>query len=193
MTKYTRILCLAVIICCIIAAGQGFAQTVFTMPRSDTGDLLAGEHSQLLYTGQNLILGSACPCTTAWMQIGQSDIASNSANRNISCYNPEVFTLMIKLATYSAGDSASIDEACFECAYDTTGNDYWNGDSSNVFIQSGAYNLHDYGIYRFEPVADTARGWLFPLRLVTGGYTRLIFSTDISDTLQVDWSLICEH
>lgn len=188
-----RIYFFAVVICCVFIMTPVSAQTVLTTPRSDTGDLLAGEHSQLVYSGQSLILGNANPCTTSWIQTGQSEFASNSANRNISRLNPEVFTLMIKLSTYGTGDSVSISEGCFECAYDTNGCSYWNGDSSSVFIQEGAYNQHDYGIYRFEPLADTARGWLFPVRLLSGGYTRMIFTSDIADTCQVDWSLICEH
>jgi len=171
----------------------GLCQTSVELPNRSAGDYLAGEHYPVIYTGQGEIRGSAHPCTTAWQQIGFSSEAEADDNRNIGLFNPEVFTVGLKLNCYGSGDSAQVSTARFESAYDTTTKAFWNGDSSNTFIEDGCYNHADYGVWKFEAFDDTARQWLFPVRAMTGGYMRLILESDIADTCAVNWSLICEH
>ena len=163
------------------------------LPNISSGSLIAGEHYPLIYTGDGLIKGSLNTLTTSWIQVGFTSEADEDENRNVGIFNPEVFTVGLKLSCYGSGDSAGISAARFECAYETVTSPYWNADSSNYFIESGCYSHDQYGIWRFESIDDTARKWLFPVRLLMGGYVRLIFETDIEDTSQVDWTLICEH
>jgi len=174
-------------------AVQGYSQPTPSLPNKPAGDLLVGEHYPVLYTGQGLIRGTAHPCTTAWLQVGYSPSASEADNRNIGIFNPEVFTIGMKLSTWGNGDSAQVQAARFECAYDTSASPFWNSDSSNLFVTSDAFDHPDYGQWRFEPLSNTSRRWLFPARLLIGGYVRLILESEIGDTCQVDWSLICEH
>ncbi len=177
----------------IAFAATGSCQSMVELPNRSAGDFLAGEHYPIIYTGQDEIRGSAHPCTTAWRQVGFSASAGAEANRNIGLFNPEVFTVGLKLGCSGAGDSARISAARFESAYDTTTKAFWNGDSSNIFIEDGCYHHADYGVWKFETLDDTSRWWLYPIRAVVGGYVRLILESDIADTCTVDWSLICEH
>ena len=193
MRRYIWIAVSILLVANVILVSYLTGQPAVSPPIPDAGALLSGEHTPIIFTDQDQIRGAAHPCTTAWMQTGSSSSASDAANRNIDRFDPEVFTLSIKLATWGAGDSAGVQEARFECAYDTTGTTFWNGDSSNVFISDGAFNLPDYGVWRFEPVSNTSLGWLFPVRLLIGGYTRFIFSHELADTCSIDWSLTCEH
>lgn len=177
----------------LILISPAFSQQSVTVPSGSARDFLAGEHTPIIFNGDGSIQGTADPCTTAWVQVGYASIASIADNRNIGRFNPEKFTLAMKLACAGAGDSAKVAECRFEQAYDTTGILSWNGDSSNVVITSGAYDHPQYGTWKFEAVEDTSRNYLFPVRMFVGGYVRLIFESDIADTCSVDWSLICEH
>jgi len=188
MFRYTIIILLTV-----LCVSVGFCQTDVQLPNKSAGEFLAGEHYPLIYSGVGVIQGAAHPCTTAWRQIGYSPEADTDDNRNIGLFNPEVFTVRLKLTCSGSGDSASFSRAYFESAYDTTAKSFWNGDSSNVFIEGGTFSHPEYGIWRFEAVDDTSRGWLFPIRGMIGGYLRLVFESDIADTCTVNWSLICEH
>jgi len=154
---------------------------------------LSGEHYPLIQSGQGTIYGAAHPCTTRWVQVGYSQSAGDFANRNAARFAPSIFTLGLKLTKQGSGDSARVSAARYEAANDTTAAAFWNADSSNKFIVSGAYNLPDYGLWRFEPVADTTRQWLYPLRVMAGGYVRLVLSSDIADTCRVDWALVGQH
>lgn len=170
-----------------------YAQLPAILPYPDSGQLLAGEHTPLLFEGNGVIQGAGNPLTTPWMQVGYAPLAGISANRNIGRFNPEYFTAAIKLAVWGSGDSAQVSSAWFECAYDTTAQVHWNGDSSNVFITENAYLIPEYGIWRFETMQDTSRVWSYPLRVLSGGYLRLTFGSSIEDTCAVDWKLVCEH
>ncbi|MFC2150143.1 hypothetical protein ACFLQV_01440 [Calditrichota bacterium] len=169
-----------------------FAQTP-ALPSVDVSHLIAGEHFPLIYTGSGSIEGAADSYTSAWQQIGYAPGASSTANRNVGIFNPEYFTLGLKLACSGAGDSAAVELGYFETAYDTTEAGFWNADSSNRFIEDGIFGHNDYGVWRFETQRDTARTYAYPLRVLAGGYVRLTFSADIADTTAIDWRLTCEH
>lgn len=154
---------------------------------------LSGEHYPVLYSGTGLVRGAAHPCTTAWVHTGYSPYAPPAANRNIGRFNPEVFTALVKLSVWGAGDSAAVTQAWFETAYDTAAAPFWNADTSNRFITAAASSRDDFGRWTFLPVRSTARGWSFPLRVLTGGYLRLILSSDLADTCQVSWTLVGER
>ncbi len=181
----------------VITITSGFCQINVQLPNSDAGIFLAGEHYPVIYKStasvQELIMGAAYPCTTSWHQVGFSSIANDADNRNIGIFNPEIFTVGLKLACNGSGDSANVSKAYFECAYDTTTEVFWNADSSNYFIEDGCYSHDQYGLWRFEALDDTTRQWLYPLRMMIGGYIRLILASNIEDTCQVRWTLICEH
>jgi len=182
---------LAILIGIVFAATVG-AQPAKTPP-PDPGQMLSGEHTPVLYSGSGTIKGSGNSLTTSWLQIGYSPNASEAANANIGRYNPEKFALALKIACYNVGDSARVTTARFEQAYDTTLTAFWNADSSNRFIKSGNFNLGDYGVWRFEVLSDTSRRWLYPLRVLQGGYIRFLFETTTADTASLVWTLTGEH
>ncbi len=181
---------IAIITLTIIVGGL-FAQPG-AIPVADTYTLLAGEHTPVIHSGSGLLSG-AKSLTTPWIQIGYSPSASTTDNSNIGRYNPEHFTLGLKTRCSGLGDSARVAIAYFEEAYDTTLAPFWNGDSSNVFIKSGNFNLADYGIWRFEVQSDTSRSHLYPLRVLQGGYIRMVFENTTADTTSLIWSLTGEH
>ncbi len=181
-----------IILALLLIISPALAQTP-SLPNADAGRFLAGEHYPLIYSGSGQINGSADPCTTAWYQVGYSPNATAVDNRNIGIFNPEVFSVGLKLATWGAGDSAQVYSGRFESAYDSTGAVFWNADSSNYFIEDGIYGHKNYGSWRFESLSDTSRQSLYRVRALTGGYIRLIFASNLADTCQVNWSLICEH
>ncbi|NQU05886.1 MAG: hypothetical protein HQ568_07320 [Calditrichaeota bacterium] len=182
-----------ILICLFVISTPIFAQIDVQLPNISSGRLIAGEHYPLIYTGDGLIKGSTNTLSTAWMQVGFAADADEDANRNVGIFNPEVFTVGVKLSCYGSGDSAGISAAHFECAYDIDLQPFWNADSSNNFIELDCYSHEQYGVWRFEAIDDTARQWLFPIRMLIGGYIRLVFETDVVDTSQVNWCLICEH
>jgi len=163
------------------------------LPVADTYSILAGEHTPVIYSGSGTINGASNTLTTSWLQIGYSANASDATNNNLTRYNPEKFTLGLKLACSGSGDSARVSKARFEVAYDTTATAYWNADSSNIFIKSGNFTLGDYGIWRFEVLGDTSRSWLYPLKVLQGGYLRMVFETTVADTSSLVWTLTGEH
>lgn len=162
-------------------------------PVGDAYSLLAGEHTPVIYSGVGAVNGSTGSYATPWLPIGYSPQAASAANNNIARYNPEQFTLGLKIACIGQGDSACVTSARFETAYDTTLTTFWNADSSNEFIKAGNYKEVDYGSWRFESLADTSRAWLYPLRVMQGGYVRLVLGTTTSDSLSVAWTLTGEH
>ena len=172
---------------------SGFTQTAVQLPNRSAGVLIAGEHFPVIYDADGKIQGAADSYTTSWYQVGYSPSADLADNHNIGIYNPEVFTVGVKLSCYGAGDSARVSQAHIECALDTTSQPFWNGDSSNMFIDNGCYSHDQYGSWRFEALSDTSRRWLYPIRVVVGGYLRLVFESDIEDTCNVEWVMICEH
>lgn len=161
-------------------------------PTGDVWTLLSGEHTPVIFSGAGEASVSA-DYTTQWMQICYSPDAPSNSNHNISRYNPEHFTLGVKLSLTTGGDTALVHQARFEIAYDTTSTIYWNGDSSNIFISSDAFRRSDYGVWTFDPVNSTTEGRLFPLRIFQGGYLRFSFSTTTSDAVGIDWTLTGEH
>jgi len=162
-------------------------------PVADAYAILAGEHTPVIYTGAGQISASKGALTTSWLQIGYSPSAYDAANSVIGRYNPEKFTLALKLACFNVGDSAQVSQARFEQAYDTSLAAHWNADSSNIFIKSGNFNLGDYGVWRFEILSDTTRRWLYPLKVLQGGYIRFIFESTAADTTSLVWTLTGEH
>lgn len=184
---------ITLIIGAVSVVGSAGAQISPPAPRPNVGDLIAGEHTPLFFYGQGTIYGTAHPCTTAWIQIGACLAAEAEDNRNIGRYNPERFTLALKLGLSGAGDSAAVSAGRFEWCYDTTQSYHWNADSSNMFISTDAFNQADYGAWRFLPQRSVARGCIYPLRVWSGGYLRFILSSDIADTCSVNWRLLCEH
>lgn len=182
-----------ILICAVLFGAASFTQSAPPLPNRDAGLFLAGEHFPLILNGQGEIFGAAHPCTTIWVQTGYSPDADVSDNQNVAVFNPEVFTLGVKISCFSVGDSAKISEARFECAYDTTLSSFWNADSSNIFLEEGNFAHIDYGNWRFEALDDTSRRWLYPLKIMVGGYVRFIFASDIEDTCSVDWILTGEN
>lgn len=174
-------------------AATGFCQFAVQLPNRSAGVLIAGEHFPVIYSGDGLIKGAANTYTSPWFQVGFSPWAVEADNHNIGIFNPEIFTVGVKLSCFGAGDSAQISSAYIDCAFDTTAQPFWNGDSSNKFIETGCFNHDQYGIWRFEALSDTSRRWLYPVRAVVGGYLRLVFESDVEDTCNVDWMMICEH
>ena len=188
-----RIIIVFIILLACLAIGAGWSQTTSVAENESAEFYISGEHYPVIYSGSGVIFGSAHACTTRWVQVGYSSSATSAANRNIGRFDPELFTAELKLRCYGNGDSARVAGARFETAYDTTGKAFWNGDSSNRFIQSGNFSHPDYGVWRFETLTDSSRRWIYPLRLLVGGYARLILSSDTWDSTNVDWRLICEH
>lgn len=184
---------LTTILFSVLLISSAYSQISAQLPNAEAGTFLAGEHYPVIYSSEGLIRGTAHPCTTSWHQVGFSSLAAYAENRNIGIFNPEVFTVGLKLSCWGSGDSAKVSSAHFECAYDTTLKAFWNGDSSNCFIENGSYDHDQYGIWRYEVLADTSMQWLYPVRMIIGGYIRLILTSDIADTCQVNWTLICEH
>lgn len=183
-----QLICLLVLLAVAAPSSSGAAP-----PNESAAFFISGEHYPLRYNGVGTIFGAAHPCTTAWVQVGWSDCAGDAANRNVGRFNPQLFTVGLKLACYGSGDSARVSKGRFESAYDTTAAPFWSGDSSNIFIQSGSFSHPDYGVWRFETLANTARRWLYPARLLVGGYVRLILESGIADSCSVEWTLIGEH
>jgi len=185
-----KIYTIVLIICALY--NLNWAQTGI-MPTGDAGNLLSGEHTPVIWSGAGVINGAGNNYTTTWQQIGSSPFSSAVLNNNIAVYDPEKFTLTLKLSCYGAGDSARISQAIFSMAFDTTAAAAWTADSTNVFIKSGNYNHPLYGQGLYEVLADTARRWDYPLRVVRGGFIRFIFSTTTSDSVNVSWTLWGEH
>ncbi len=161
-------------------------------PIGDVYTLLSGEHTPVIYTGAGTA-SSSSGYTTAWLQIGYAPLASAKNNNNIGRFNPEQFTLGLKLSLGEGADSALISSARFELAYDTTSTVFWIGDSSNCFIYLNSFSRSDYGIWTFNKLSETARGYLYPLRVLQGGYIRLVFETTTSDAVEIEWNLTGEH
>ncbi len=172
------IIALLIFVAVIPAFGQDVTGLLTTMPK--------------IMTGVDTVKGTSGGYTTSWLQVGYSPNASDGDNHNIRQYNPESFTLAL-LLTSVQGDTAQLSDAYFEQIYDTTATEFWNADSSNVFIDSGTFTHYQYGNWRFEPLEDTNRYYLYPLRLFVGGYVRMVFATTVDDTFEVEWKLICEQ
>jgi hypothetical protein len=67
----------------------------------------------------------------------------------------------------------------------------WNGDTSNVFMDDGYYTHPEYNSWRYENLSDTARTWAHALKVLQGGYLRVVFDADSTDTTVVNWTLVC--
>jgi len=161
-------------------------------PVGDTYSLLSGEHTPVIYSGAGEA-SAAGSYTTQWLQIGYSPEASVKNNHNIGRFNPEQFTLGVKLSLGAEADSTLISAARFELAYDTTSSVFWAGDSSNIFIATSNSVRPDYGIWTFSPLINGTRGWVYPLRVLHGGYIRLVFETTTADEVEIEWVLTGEH
>lgn len=160
------------------AFGQDITGQLTTMPK--------------IFSGVDTVNGTSESYTTQWMQVGYSEYAADGDNRNIRQYNHESFTLAV-LLTSVQGDTAQLSDARFEQAYDTTAAEFRNADSSNIFVDADYFTHYQYGNWRFEPLEDTDRYYLYPLRLFVGGYVRVVFATTVDDTFEVEWKLICEQ
>jgi hypothetical protein len=161
-------------------------------PAGDAYTLLSGEHTPVIYSGSGEA-SSAEGYTTQWLQIGYSPYAEAKNNHNIGRFNPEQFTLGLKLTLGAEADSTLISSARFELAYDTTATAFWISDSTNMFISGTGIARFDYGVWIFSPLSDQTRGWLYPLRVLQGGYIRLVFETTTSDEVEIEWILTGEH
>lgn len=99
-----------------------------------------------------------------------------------------VFTTNDSIHTSGYGGGVKIS------AVTTRTNFFWNADSSNYFIKDGNFTHSQYGTWRFEDFNDSARVWSFPLRVLQGGFMRVIFaSPQTLDTTTINWSLKCEN
>jgi len=176
-----------------VFAGIANSQISVELSNRSAGEYMAAERYPIIFTGEGLIKGAGSQYITEWSQIGYSPDANENDNRNIALFNPDVFTIGLKLGVYNEGDSAKISTAYLESCYNTSSYEFWNGDTSNLFISEGSYNHDLYGSWRFEALSDTSRYWLFPLRALIGGYVRFIFETDLEDTVSVKWTLVCER
>lgn len=190
-----------------------YGQSVYPSYKSvNASVLLGGEHTPLIYSGTvYLPRASAAEQTTSWLQIGYStDALKNTdalmkSSRQVFEVNPEKFTLSIRLASYPVHadhDSVSLMACRFELADSTSAViPFWNGDSTNLFMANGNYNHSFYGYWMFEePGLNSAailgtREWIYPLRVLRGGYIRFVFtgSAGIDDSTAVSWTLWCEN
>lgn len=197
----------------VLVASLAWAQTITDM------SLMVGARKPLIYTGVDTIFARAGKQNQPWVQIGYSTLGSQAGNNNLLNYNPNIFTLVLDLDRYGAGDSVGLSKAWFNTAYDTTGgtaNGYlgsvgeiWNADSTNFFLQSGNYSHAKYGDWMYElikPVADSlstdTTAYMYSLRVLGGNWFRLIFQNDttitaanggVVDTILVNWILYCVH
>jgi len=188
--------------------GQGSSDRLPNTRNSSTKSYLGGFASPLTFTGKDTLNGTAATSTTSWMAIGWSSVGSKNDNTITQRFGSRIFTLILGLDTWGAGDSVGLASARFETAWDTTGgytglnNEIWNADSTNLFMQSSAssHDLYYYWIY--EPItadadsttADTLN-YSYQLRVQNGAYIRFVFTnvTALADTVVVNWKLICEH
>ncbi|MBM3328200.1 MAG: hypothetical protein FJY67_01845 [Calditrichaeota bacterium] len=162
-------------------------------PVGTASDFLSSEHTPVIWSGSGRINGAGNTYTTSWLQIGYSPSVAAVDNSNIARFNPERFTLTLKVSNYNVGDSAVVGSARFELAYDTTAAAAWSADSTNRFIQSGGFNHPLYGQGVYEALLDTARRWDYPLRIPRGGFIRFVFGTTTADSVNIAWTLWGEN
>lgn len=195
----------------LLCAGVSFGQTSGIIGQSSTDrapdvgsvsiqDAETGQLAPLIYTGSITCAGNVQD-TTAWLHIGWSPShttnAANASNRAIMRYNPHEFTLSVVIS--SNGDSVDLAEAWFEYAYDTTATAAWNADSSNIFVNDGNINRADYGVWTFENIVGLEttyddNAWVYPLRILRGGFIRLYFRNDVSgNNVTYAWTLTAER
>ena len=204
-----RILTYLAIVLVVSIAGYVNSQDITRPPIDDLGrsDLFdVGKAFPFFYVGTTTI-ASASAGTTAWMQISYSfeDTTTNAekkAYRKMGWQDAKYFGLDMTLSDSSSAtqDSAGVDTAYFECAWDTNAAPIWNADLSNFFITTGAYDSTLYGISVYNPLSldsttASAMGYNYKLAVQRGGYVRLIFSTpsDIADPSIVNWTLWCKN
>ncbi len=190
LNKYKIIITLALTLFAVFTAVH--AQQIPVLPLGSIDQMSAAERAPLVFSGECDISGTAYS-STKWIQIGYSSEATESANRNISLFNPEFFSLVLKLSTTGSGDSSKISSGWFESAIDTTESPQWNADSSNFFISANATDHTQYGYWRFESLQSTGNAYIYPLRALIGGFIRFNFQSDIADTSHLEWKLVCEH
>jgi hypothetical protein len=199
-----QILTYLTIVSIILIGGYAIGEDITRPPLKAMGrsDLfIVGQAFPLFYVGATTV-ASATAGTTAWLQISYSfaDTTSKAEKisyRELGWQDPAYFGIDI---TYGGADSAGVDSAYFECAWDTTATPIWNGDFSNYFIATGAYDSTLYGISIYNPLSLSAttkaeRGYNYKLAIQRGGYVRFIFSTpsDIADATIFNWVFWCKH
>ena len=185
--------------------GQTTGDYVPSIPKQE---YVGGEHTPLFFTSAfgntDTLDGNSGSLTTRWMQIGMvnaDNIANRPSNKDVQKLNPEVFGLSVILT--STGDSVCIATARFEYAWDTTATPVWNADSTNVFIESGAYSHSMYGQGKYERIIGPTPsiGYDFILRIQRGGYIRFVFTTGTTlgtdaihpDDTTIDWTFWGEN
>jgi len=180
-----------------LTAATGQARLDIPLPAGETSIFLAGEHTPVIYritlAQDHYIVGCADACTTAWFDIGASPYASDADNRNIGIFNPECFTVGIKMTWSFNGDSCQINKAYFETCYQTTDFVFWNADSSNFFIDGDCYSHDDYGDWRYQTLLDTSRFYLYTCRVWAGSKMRVILESGIEDSVDFDLFVISEN
>ena len=168
---------------------------------SSEQEYIGGEHSPLIFT-QTLTLPTGTGAWTRWFQTGWSPNGAASSNANIQMFNPELFTVTLKdfaIVSATAGnDSVGVGYGRIECAYDTTDDDVWNADSSNIFIDNAAYSHALYGTWKFLPfkrVATNTTDFAYPVRIFRGGFARVYLEgrNDMVDSCNVVVELTGEN
>lgn len=153
-----------------------------------------GVRTWLEWNGSCLVGGSISADTTEWFQISPLPKRSASSNSLIYDVNPKVFTLYLELRKYGSGDSISLGNCRFEYQVNSDSSwGFWNGDSSNQFISVNATSSPLYSLWVFQSPKTSANlvSIAIPLRVVSGGYLRLLFTknTSVQDTTRVIWRL----
>jgi len=155
--------------------------------------LQGGEHYPIIVTGSIAQNGTAA-CTTAWFPyayatsmtgtIVRSGRTSTDSAEFYGWFSARYYAVAITLDSLR-GDTLQISEARVETAHDTTGRPFWNGDSSNFFMNTDGWINDQYGVWKFEPLlftSDMTQYYTYPMRSFMGGYMRLIFDSTVDDS-----------
>jgi len=164
-----------------------------------------GRAMSLIYSGASTLGATGASVTTSWMHTGWTDAdgvkAEAVSGLLASRFDATTFTLLIELS--SGGDSVGLASARFETAIDTSANEVWNADKTNLFLQDGNADSSFYGQWLFEEItadsisvsqSDTLT-FSYPLRVLHPGWIRVVYTapSDFEDTQTVNWSLICKN
>ena len=211
--KWSRLVYIFVLLACLVTLGfsgsgdnpiRGTALTDRLPGVDGKSPYISGEHLPVIASGSVIMPPNGGDIATIWHQTGWSFQADSTkvgqqSNRNISYYNPQVFTLLVDLQ--AVNDSIGLLQAWFMTAIDTNDSPIWNPDTTNLFVYDGAYNNSNYGSWVFEDIPRTIGTTdtiirAYPIRVFHGGWIRFYFDnilTAMGDSVQVDYWLIGEH
>ena len=193
----------------LLTAQTGMQDSVQPKTKSSSvQEYKGGEHAPLIFTSTDTLPKGGTITHTHWMQYGWSPTGSDGSNEIVQQFNPEIFTFiitkMLSIPAHADNDSVGIGYAYYETSYDTTADAIWNGDTSNVFIDSDYFTHPLYGQYKWLPfkrVATDTTDFAYKIAVWNGAFIRFWFkgwnNTDngsvLDDTTAFDWKLICEN